>query len=153
MGGGRWGGRRRARAQERTARSPLTTGWQPPSAAGAVVVAAFARDRLGDGLAALHRAGFGTNARVLDGARGDLLPQLTRTGLPADLYPEPPDRGTALLLVSVPGREVAVGDLLLRAGAADVRVVSRGTTETKPEVPPLVPPGEPQETSPDASVG
>ena len=89
------------------------------------IVGVFDRERLSDGLVALHRAGFGPQARVLDPARGDLASQLRRIGveLPLDALD---DRGdTALVVVSAAGREAAVAAALERAGARAVRRVSR----------------------------
>jgi len=115
----------------RGAREPLAAGWLLPNqpAAGEVVVALFGRDDLAGGLAALHRTGRGHLARVLDGARGDLRAQLTRTGVTQELGLPDAELGSdaALVLVNASAQGDAVGDLLLGAGARQVRVVARGT--------------------------
>jgi hypothetical protein len=129
MGQGRWSGPARHSAKRRQVREPLALGWgvRDASTRGATVVAAFDRDRLGDGLARLHLEGFGPSARVLDGTRGDLVGQLERTGLPAEiaarLVPAAEQRRTALLVVHAPARSEAVADLLGRSGALAVEVV------------------------------
>lgn len=96
-----------------------------------VVLGVFARDRLSGGLVAMHRAGFGPNARVLDGARGSLVGQLGRSGLRLTLGPEDDNAETALVVVVAPGRGPIVAELMERAGARSVRVADRGATGTE----------------------
>src|SRR5689334_21593486 len=74
------------------------------------VVGVFERDRLSGALVALHRAGFGPHARVLDGARGDLAGQLRRSALDDALDPAALDAGLAVVVVSAPGRAALVAD-------------------------------------------
>ncbi len=89
------------------------------------VVGIFDRDQLSDGLVALHRAGLGAHARVLDAARGDLAAQLRRIGVVAPLAPEDQAAGTALIVVSAAGRGAVVAAALDHAGARAVRRVAR----------------------------
>ena len=89
------------------------------------VVGVFDRDQLSDGLVALHRAGLGAQARVLDAARGDLAAQLRRIGVVAPLAPEDQAAGTALIVVSAAGRGAVVAEALDHAGARAVRRVAR----------------------------
>ena len=139
MAEGHWSGRSRHRAdsRRRSSRQPLAVGWGVPDhpAWSETVVAAFARDRLSDGLARLHGHGFGPAARVLDGARGDLAGQLTRAGLSADLLDQLSEgasaKTTSLLVVNAPGRSAEVVELLGRSGATAVQVVRRGAVEDR----------------------
>lgn len=97
------------------------------------VVGEIDRDCLSAALAAVHRAGFGAQTRVLAGARGDLTGQLRRAGFPAAVALSGAEAATALILVAAPGRLAAARDLLEQAGAKAVFVVRRGT-----HVPPAV---------------
>ena len=118
------------------------------------VVGVFARERLTEGLVATHRAGFGPHARVLDGSRGELAGQVRRMGLVVPLSPEE-DAGSALIVVTAPGRTNAVADILTRAGALAVHVVGRASTPQASDaaVSPAsarlaVPPSEPEDEAP-----
>lgn len=104
------------------------------SAAGDSVVGVFDRADLSAALVATHRAGFGPHARVLDGARGDLVGQLRRAGLRVPLAPAT-DPGTVLVVVTAPGRAAAVAQILTEAGARAVHGASRGTTPAADSVP------------------
>ena len=95
-------------------------------AAGDTVVGVFDRERLSSALAMVHRAGFGPHARVLDGARGDLVGQLRRAGIRLTLEPRDEDGATALIVVTAPGRGAAAADALARAGARAVHRAGRG---------------------------
>jgi len=103
------------------------------------VVGVFDRERLSDGLVALHRAGYGPQARVLDPARGDLAGQLRRLGVAAPLDPVDQEAGTALIVVSAPGRAPAVAEALERAGARAIRRVSRDGPAFAVATPPTAP--------------
>ena len=118
---------------------------RPERPALGAVVGVFARDRLSGGLVATHRAGYGPHARVLDGARGELMGQLRRAGLAIPLDPGE-DAATALIVVTAPGRAAAVRDLLARAGASAVHVATRPDAAAPfadaPPVVDTVPPAE-----------
>ena len=96
-----------------------------PSPAIDNVVATFPRVGLSGALAATHRAGFGPQTRVFDGARGDIARQLERAGLcildgaalPAD---------AVLIVVTAPGRTTIVAELFERLGAESVLLAARG---------------------------
>lgn len=129
-------GRTRAQARRRAASAPPGDGWGLPTlprAGGDAVVALFTRDALPRGLAALHGTGRGHLARVLDAGRGDLAAQLQRAGVPPELGL--PDLGpdAAVVVVNATAQADAVGDLLLGAGAREVRVVARGAAPAGPE--------------------
>ena len=88
------------------------------------VIAAFQREDLSAALVAIHRAGFGAYARVLDGTRANAAQQLARTGL--HLLGQPNPRADAILLVvTAPGRTVAVADLFVHLGAKSIAFASR----------------------------
>ena len=111
---------------------------------GDTVVGAFDRERLSSALAMVHRAGFGPHARVLDGARGDLVGQLRRAGIRLTLEPRDEEAATALIVVTAPGRGAAAADALARAGARAVHRAVRGgplPAETTGAVPDTRPPG------------
>ena len=96
--------------------------------AGDTVLAMVDRERLGGVLAAVHRAGLGSLARVFDPRRGPIAAQLRRAGLP-----EPPEAATAdpalvMLALTVPGRAAIAADALARGGAHRVYVTARGAT-------------------------
>lgn len=88
------------------------------------VVAVFGRDQLSAGLVAIHRAGFGPSARVLDPRRGDLDLQLRRAGHGIPVSVADVGSDSVLLLVVAPGRAERVIDLVNRTGA---RAVYRAT--------------------------
>ena len=89
------------------------------------VVATFPRAELSAALAATHRAGFGPQTRVFDGARGDTARQLERAGLRIlDGAAPPPD--AVLIVVTAPGRTEIVTQLFERLGASSVFMVARG---------------------------
>ena len=118
------------------------------------IVGVFDRERLSDGLVALHRAGYGPQARVLDPARGDLAGQLRRLGVAAPLDPEDRDVGTALIVVSAPGRVTAVVEALERAGARAIRRVSRDGPAFAVATSPTAPgPARPRGGRPPRAVG
>ena len=89
------------------------------------VVATFPRTELSAALAATHRAGFGPQSRVFDGARGDTARQLERAGLRIlDGAARPAD--AVLIVVTAPGRTEIVAQLFERLGAASVHMATRG---------------------------
>ena len=106
----------------------------PPDAASSVaidhVVAAFPRAELSAALAATHRAGFGPQTRVFDGARGDISRQLERAGLRI-LDGAAPSADAVLIVVTAPGRTTIVSELFERLGADSVLLAARGG-EDKP---------------------
>jgi hypothetical protein len=150
MAAGRWSGPSRHQRSARRAaeRAPLAIGWgvREQATRGEVVVGAFERDQLSEGLARLHGQGFGPAARVLDGAHGDLTGQAGRAGLQVELVdrlvPADRRRTTVLLVVHAPARGAQVADLLGGAGALVVEVIdpARPTfapLPVEPEAPPL----------------
>jgi len=104
------------------------------------VVGVFAREGLSSALASTHRAGFGPQARVLDGARGDPARQLERAGLQL-VSGERPAADALLIVVTAPGRTAIVADLFRRLGATSVQFASRHGTEAREraEAPVLLP--------------
>ena len=85
------------------------------------VIGVFARETLSSALAAAHRAGFGPQARVIDGARGDIGQQVQRLGLRVP-WKEPPAPDAVLIVVNAPGRTAIVADLFSRLGAEHVEL-------------------------------
>lgn len=132
MGKGSWSAPARHRSMGKYQRSysAHAIGWGPQAehGRGEMVVGVVARDRLSETLAALHLSGFGSNSRVLDGARGDLAAQLGRSGVSieaSDLYlGERPDE-SVVVLVHAPGRGDRVVQLLRGKDALDVHVVGK----------------------------
>lgn len=125
---------RRARHRLRGKSGPVASGWAPVGA-GPVVVAIFDADALPNALAKLHAEGYGEMARVLDANRGDVNVQLHRLGIDNDLglsYAHPSSR---VLVVRAAGRSKVLGDLLLTAGASDVRIIMRESTIEAPSHP------------------
>lgn len=88
------------------------------------VIGAFPRDGLSAALAATHRAGFGPQTRVIDGARGDISKQLARAGLRVPDEDAPPGDGV-LIVVTAPGRTAVVAGLFARLGAESVVLAAR----------------------------
>jgi hypothetical protein len=89
------------------------------------VVGTFPRAEVSAALAATHRAGFGPQARVFDGARGDTARQLERAGLRV-LDGAPPPADALLIVVTAPGRTAIVAELFARLGAESVLLAARG---------------------------
>jgi hypothetical protein len=89
------------------------------------VVATFPRAELSAALAATHRAGFGPQTRVFDGARGDIARQLERAGLRI-LEGAVPPADAVLIVVTAPGRTAIVAQLFQRLGAVSVHMAARG---------------------------
>lgn len=100
----------------------------PPDAASSPaidhVVATFPRTELSAALAATHRAGFGPQTRVFDGARGDTARQLERAGLRI-LDGAAPPADAVLIVVTAPGRTAIVAELFARLGAESVLLAGR----------------------------
>jgi hypothetical protein len=92
---------------------------------GDAVIGIVERGRLSGALTVIHRGGHGHNARVLDAARGDVLGQLRRAGVSTDLNVDPRARDSVLILMHAPGRTAKAAELLQRAGATTVHIVSR----------------------------
>lgn len=92
------------------------------------VIGGFAREALSAALAATHRAGFGPQARVIDGARGDIGQQMQRLGVCVS-WEEPPVPDAVLIVVNAPGRTAIVADLFSRLGAAFVVFAERRGSE------------------------
>lgn len=80
------------------------------------VIGGFSREALSSALASTHRAGFGPQTRVIDGARGDVGQQLERIGLrmPSEELSGP---DAVLIVVNAPGRTDIVAALFSRLGA------------------------------------
>src|SRR5919107_2589928 len=89
------------------------------------VVATFPRAELSAALAATHRAGFGPQTRVFDGARGDTGRQLERAGLRM-LDGAVPPADAVLIVVTAPGRTAIVAELFEQLGADSVLLAARG---------------------------
>jgi hypothetical protein len=89
------------------------------------VVATFPRAELSAALAATHRAGFGPQTRVFDGARGDTAHQLERAGLRM-LEGDAPPADAVLIVVTAPGRTAIVSQLFEQLGAESVLLAARG---------------------------
>jgi hypothetical protein len=88
------------------------------------VIGTFSRAELSTALAATHRAGFGPQTRVFDGARDDAARQLERAGLRVlDGGSPPPD--ALLIVVTAPGRIAIVADLFERLGAEAILLAAR----------------------------
>ena len=100
----------------------------PPDAASSPasdhVVGTFSRGELSAALAATHRAGFGPQTRVFDGARGDTTRQLERAGLRI-LNGAAPPADAVLIVVTAPGRTAIVAELFARLGAESVLLAAR----------------------------
>ena len=94
---------------------------------GETVIGVFARDRLNPALAAMHRAGFGAHARVLDGSRGDLAAQWRRANLTVDLAQLGLEGDDVVVLINAPGRSTAAASTLARVGARAVWRHDRAT--------------------------
>jgi hypothetical protein len=97
---------------------------------GDAVLGIVERSRLNTVLTAVHRGGQGHNARVIDASRGDIPGQLQRAGVTEtiDLSSNPPD--TVVVLIHAPGRIAKTTEMLQRAGADPIHVVSRVGAET-----------------------
>ena len=106
----------------------------PPGAASSPaiehVIGTFPRAELSAALAATHRAGFGPQTRVFDGARGDTGRQLERAGLRM-LDGVVPPADAVLIVVTAPGRTAVVAELFERLGAESILLAARGG-EDKP---------------------
>src|SRR5215211_6288628 len=100
---------------------------RPDAASPAIdhVVGTFPRAELSAALAATHRAGFGPQTRVFDGARGDTARQLERAGLRV-LDGAAPAADALLIVVTAPGRTAIVAELFERLGAEAVLLAARG---------------------------
>jgi hypothetical protein len=121
-------GSARGRTRARSTGMTQSPGWLRPDSieTAETVVALFRRDRLPEGLSALHARGMGHTARVLDPARGPVADQLVRAGIAADLGLPELSGDDVLLLVAATGRSAIVGDLLLDNRAREVRVYRPG---------------------------
>jgi hypothetical protein len=100
----------------------------PPRAASSLavdhVIGTFSRGGLSAALASTHRAGFGPQARVFDGARGDAKRQLERAGLRI-LDGDAPPADAVLIVVTAPGRTAIVAELFERLGAETIFLAAR----------------------------
>ena len=103
---------------------------RPDAASPAIdhVVGTFPRAELSAALAATHRAGFGPQTRVFDGARGDTTRQLERAGLRLRDGAAPP-ADAVLIVVTAPGRTAIVAELFERLGAESILLAARGNTD------------------------
>ncbi len=114
------------------------------------VVGIFPRAELSAALAATHRAGFGPQTRVFDGARGDTARQLERAGLRL-LNGVAPPADVVLVVVTAPGRTAIVTQLFERLGAESVLLAVRGGEEKPASAMPA--PMQPDIRIGDAGVG
>jgi hypothetical protein len=92
------------------------------------VVGTFPRAELSTALAATHRAGFGPQTRVFDGARDDAARQLERAGLRV-LDGAPPPADALLIVVNAPGRIAIVAELFEQLGAETIFLAARRSDE------------------------
>ncbi|MEJ7761972.1 MAG: hypothetical protein WKF80_04190 [Thermomicrobiales bacterium] len=123
MPGQGWQSRRRSRSRHDAART-TPTGWTAGAAPGAeTVVAVVGPAEMPVVLARLHGAGYGHLVRVLDPARGDVRESLRRAGITADLGLDRIEADASVILIQATGRAAVIGDLLLTAGAREVRVL------------------------------
>jgi hypothetical protein len=100
------------------------------------VIGMFPREALSGALAATHRAGFGPQTRVLDGARDHPARQLERMGL-RRLEGDEPLPDAILIVVTAPGRTAIVADLFHRLGAANVALATSRAARPAPERMPM----------------
>ena len=105
----------------------LTTRASIPSSVDHVL-GVYARDHLGAALAAVHRSGYGPQARVFDGARGDVTQQLSRAGLRVHDASSIPAEAL-LIAVNAPGRAAMVAELFSELGAEAVIFASKRDDE------------------------
>lgn len=123
MPGQGWQSRRRSRSRHDAART-TPTGWTAGAAPGAeTVIAVVGPAEMPVVLARLHGAGYGHLVRVLDPARGDVRESLRRAGITADLGLDRIEADASVILIQATGRAAVIGDLLLAAGASEVRVL------------------------------
>jgi hypothetical protein len=92
---------------------------------GEYVIVLVGPDHLPVALAALHRAGYGPNARVFDPARGELAGQLRRAGVAPEGLPSALGEGEVAVGVQAAGRAMAVVSTLIGAGVERVYLVAR----------------------------
>lgn len=78
------------------------------------VVAIVPEGRLSDLLPAIHRAGMGYLTRVATPARGPLLDQLQRAGIPVSQAPDVVRESNQVLFINAGGRAVTTASLLLQ---------------------------------------
>ena len=123
----------------------MTDPSRSPAAYADHVIGLFPREALSSALASTHRAGFGAHTRVLDGARGDAVRQLERTGLRI-IDGEVPTAKSVLIVVTAPGRTGTVADLFARLGAEMVMLATRGLEEAPTTVKPAL-------LAPDVRIG
>jgi hypothetical protein len=90
-----------------------------------LAIGVFVRNDLTNVLSLLHVQGAGQTARVFDPARGEIMGQLRRAGLTADLGFLPLGADDVVVLVRSAGQAAQIGELMLRARAKDVRIVPR----------------------------
>jgi hypothetical protein len=88
------------------------------------VVAIVPEGRLGEVLPAVHRAGMGYLARVATSARGPLLDQLQRAGIPVTQAPDEIAASTQLMFLSAGGRSMMTALLLLQHRINQVWIVN-----------------------------
>ncbi|HLL49850.1 MAG TPA: hypothetical protein VK356_04200 [Thermomicrobiales bacterium] len=119
--------------------------WADSSPAVDHVVGSFQREALSAALAATHRAGFGPQSRVFDGARGDVARQLDRAGLEIRDGVIPP-ADALLIVVTAPGRAAVVAELFEQLGAVSV-LFAAGRTSARPA------PAMPASERPDIRIG
>ena len=140
MGKGSWSApsRHRSSGRYKSSRPTPSIGWAPrqEAAIGEYVIAVVDRDRLSGVLAALHGSGYGSNTRVLDGARGDLVAQLSRTNVlvaESDLNLGDRPSDSAIVLVHAPGRGERVVALLRPQGPRDIHLINRPAPANLPD--------------------
>lgn len=124
-----------------TPEAPRPPGFPRADPIDGPIVGLFDRERLPTVLAAIHRAGFGPQARVLDGVRGDLAAQLQRAGV-RPRFALAADEPAVVVLVNAPGRGARVAAVLEQVGARTIEVdtaVSRPPALSPPSADVAVP--------------
>ncbi len=97
---------------------------RPRQKVGDTVLGVVDRARLPDVLAEIHRAGFGSVARVFDPRRSEVGAQLRRVGLPQPPEPAANDPALLILAVTAPGRAALAAEVMARGGAHRVYVTA-----------------------------
>lgn len=134
-----------------TPEEPRALGWPRAEPIDGPIVGLFDRERLPTVLAAIHRAGFGPQARVLDGARGDLAAQLRRAGV-RPRFALAADEPAVVVLVNAPGRDARVAAVLEQAGARTIELETAVPRPPSVSPPPSADVAVPPPPSPDREI-
>ncbi|MBA3414928.1 MAG: hypothetical protein H0U10_06880 [Chloroflexia bacterium] len=118
---------------------------RPRQKVGDTVLGVVDRVQLPAVLAEIHRAGFGSVARVFDPRRSEVGAQLRRVGLPQPPELDANDPAVLILAVTAPGRAARAAEAMERGGAHRVYV-------TVPDEHTPLSPLHATETAPDAGL-